>query len=47
MPAPLQVLAYTLALATGFDPNQSQDRADPRRFRAAQLLSRRCELAAA
>ncbi len=47
MPAPLQVLAYALALATGFDPNRSQDQADPKRFLAAQLLSRRCELAAA
>ena len=47
MPAPLQVLAYCLAMATGFDPNRSQDEADPKRFLAAQLLSRRCELATA
>ena len=46
MPAPLQVLAYSLAMATGFDPNRSQDEAEPQRFLAAQLLSRRCELAA-
>ena len=46
MPAPLQVLAYAMALATGHDPNLSQDQADPQRFLAAQLLSRRCELAA-
>ena len=46
MPVPLQMLAYHLALATGFDPNRSQDEADPKRFLAAQLLSRRCELAA-
>lgn len=46
MPAPLQVLAYAMALATGHDPNRSQDQADPQRFLAAQLLSRRCELAA-
>ncbi len=47
MPVPLQVLAYALAVATGVDPNRSQDQADPKRFLAAQLLSRRCELAAA
>ncbi len=47
MPAPLQVLAYHLAVASGFDPNRSQDAADPKRFLAAQLLSRRFELAAA
>ena len=46
MPMPLQVLAYHLAVATGADPNRSQDAADPGRFLAAQLLSRRCELAA-
>ena len=46
MPVPLQVLAYRLAIATGFDPDRSQDEADPKRFLAAQLLSRRCELAA-
>lgn len=46
MPVPLQVLAYRLALATGYDPDRSQDEADPKRFLAAQLLSRRCELAA-
>jgi fructoselysine-6-P-deglycase FrlB-like protein len=46
MPAPLQMLAYAMALATGHDPNRSQDEADPQRFLAAQLLSRRCELAA-
>ena len=46
MPAPLQMLAYAMALATGHDPNRSQDEADPQRFLAAQLLSRRCELPA-
>jgi glucosamine 6-phosphate synthetase-like amidotransferase/phosphosugar isomerase protein len=44
MPAPLQMLAYSMAIASGYDPNRSQDQADPGRFLAAQLLSRRCEL---
>jgi glucosamine 6-phosphate synthetase-like amidotransferase/phosphosugar isomerase protein len=44
MPAPLQMLAYAMATASGYDPNKSQDQADPGRFLAAQLLSRRCEL---
>jgi fructoselysine-6-P-deglycase FrlB-like protein len=44
VPAPLQMLAYSMAIASGFDPNRSQDQADPGRFLAAQLLSRRCEL---
>lgn len=43
-PAPLQMLSYALAVESGFDPNVSQDKADPGRFLAAQLLSRRCEL---
>ena len=46
MPAPLQLLAYHLARACGRDPDASQDSAEPGRFRAAQLLSRRCELVA-
>ena len=44
VPAPLQMLAYAMAIASGYDPNRSQDQADPGRFLAAQLLSRRCEL---
>lgn len=44
MPAPLQMLAYSMAIASGYDPNRSQDQADPGRFLAAQHLSRRCEL---
>ena len=44
VPAPLQMLSYALAVESGFDPNVSQDKADPGRFLAAQLLSRRCEL---
>lgn len=43
---PLQLLAYEFAVAAGRDPNVSQDKADPARFEAAQLLSRRCELPA-
>ncbi len=46
IPAPLQLLAYHLARACGGDPDASQDSAEPARFRAAQLLSRHCELAA-
>lgn len=46
LPVPLQLLAYHLSRACGRDPDRSQDSADPGRFRAAQLLSRRCELAA-
>jgi hypothetical protein len=38
------MLAYAMAIASGYDPNRSQDQADPGRFLAAQLLSRRCEL---
>lgn len=45
VPAPLQMLSYAMAVESGFDPNVSQDKADPGRFLAAQLLSRRCELA--
>jgi fructoselysine-6-P-deglycase FrlB-like protein len=45
IPAPLQMFAYSMAVASGYDPNRSQDAADPGRFLAAQLLSRRCELA--
>ncbi len=44
---PLQFIAYFLARALGGTPDQSQDVADPTRFLAAQLLSRRGELAAA
>ena len=44
VPVPLQLLSYHLARACGRDPDASQDSADPGRFRAAQLLSRRCEL---
>jgi fructoselysine-6-P-deglycase FrlB-like protein len=43
--APLQMLAYHLAKATGGSPDLRQDVADPGRFLAAQMLSRRCELA--
>ncbi len=42
--APLQMLAYHLAKATGGSPDIRQDVADPGRFLAAQMLSRRCEL---
>jgi glucosamine 6-phosphate synthetase-like amidotransferase/phosphosugar isomerase protein len=42
---PLQYLGYFLARAFGANPDQSQDVADPARFHAAQLLSRRGELA--
>jgi fructoselysine-6-P-deglycase FrlB-like protein len=45
--APLQMLAYHLAKATGGSPDLRQDVADPGRFLAAQMLSRRCELAEA
>ncbi|NPD70389.1 SIS domain-containing protein, partial [Acetobacteraceae bacterium] len=44
---PLQLLAYHLAIALGGNPNMSQDKGDPARFLAAQLLSRHCELAPA
>jgi glucosamine 6-phosphate synthetase-like amidotransferase/phosphosugar isomerase protein len=44
---PLQFLAYFLARAFGGQPDQSQEIADPARFLAAQLLSRRGELIAA
>jgi hypothetical protein len=43
--APLQMFAYHLARATGGSPDTPQDVADPGRFLAAQMLSRRCELA--
>ena len=43
---PLQFIGYYLARAFGANPDQSQDVGDPARFRAAQLLSRRGELAA-
>jgi len=42
---PLQFIGYYLARAFGSNPDQSQDIGDPARFRAAQLLSRRGELA--
>ena len=42
---PLQFLGYYLARAFGANPDQSQDVSDPARFRAAQLLARRGELA--
>jgi hypothetical protein len=42
---PLQYLGYFLARAFGANPDQSQDVSDPARFYAAQLLSRRGELA--
>ena len=41
----LQYIGYYLALAFGANPDQSQDIGDPARFRAAQLLARRGELA--
>jgi glucosamine 6-phosphate synthetase-like amidotransferase/phosphosugar isomerase protein len=41
---PLQFIAYFLARASGGNPDASQEVADPARFRAAQLLSRRGEL---
>jgi glucosamine 6-phosphate synthetase-like amidotransferase/phosphosugar isomerase protein len=43
---PLQFIGYYLARAFGPNPDQSQDVGDPARFRAAQLLARRGELAA-
>jgi fructoselysine-6-P-deglycase FrlB-like protein len=43
--APLQLLAYHLAKALGGNPDIRQDVATPGRFLAAQMLSRRCELA--
>ena len=43
---PLQFIGYYLARAFGANPDQSQDVGDPARFRAAQLLARRGELAA-
>jgi glucosamine 6-phosphate synthetase-like amidotransferase/phosphosugar isomerase protein len=43
---PLQFIGYYLARAFGANPDQSQDVSDPARFRAAQLLARRGELAA-
>lgn len=43
---PLQYIGYFLARTFGANPDQSQDVADPARFHAAQLLSRRGELAA-
>jgi glucosamine 6-phosphate synthetase-like amidotransferase/phosphosugar isomerase protein len=45
--AALQMLAYHLAKATGGAPDTRQDVASPGRFLAAQMLSRRCELAVA
>jgi glucosamine 6-phosphate synthetase-like amidotransferase/phosphosugar isomerase protein len=42
---PLQFLSYFIGLALGGNPDVSQDVGDPARFRAAQLLSRRQELA--
>ena len=42
---PVQFLSYFIALALGGNPDVSQDVGDPARFRAAQLLSRRQELA--
>jgi fructoselysine-6-P-deglycase FrlB-like protein len=42
---PLQFLAYFTARALGSNPDVSQEVGDPARFRAAQLLSRRGELA--
>lgn len=44
---PLQFIGYYLALAFGANPDQSQDVSDPARFLAAQMLSRRGELAPA
>ncbi len=43
MPLPVQLFAYHLSRALGDDPDASQT-ADPGRFLAAQMLSRRCEL---
>jgi fructoselysine-6-P-deglycase FrlB-like protein len=43
---PVQFLGYFIALALGRNPDVSQDVGDPARFHAAQLLSRRQELAA-
>ena len=43
---PLQFIGYYLARACGANPDRSQDVGDPARFRAAQLLARRGELAA-
>ncbi len=43
---PVQFLSYFIALALGGNPDISQDVGDPARFHAAQLLSRRQELAA-
>ncbi len=43
---PVQFLAYFLARTFGASPDVSQDEADPARFHAAQLLSRRGELEA-
>ncbi len=42
---PLQFLAYFVARALGGNPDISQEVGDPARFHAAQLLSRRGELA--
>jgi len=42
---PVQFLSYFIALALGGNPDISQDVGDPARFHAAQLLSRRQELA--
>jgi glucosamine 6-phosphate synthetase-like amidotransferase/phosphosugar isomerase protein len=42
---PLQFLSYFISVALGGNPDISQDVGDPARFRAAQLLSRRQELA--
>jgi glucosamine 6-phosphate synthetase-like amidotransferase/phosphosugar isomerase protein len=42
---PLQYIGYYLARAFGANPDQSQEVGDPARFRAAQLLARRGELA--
>ena len=47
LPAPLQLLAYHLSIASGRNPDVSQDKDDPGRFLAAQMLSRRCELSPA
>lgn len=43
---PVQFLSYFIALSLGGNPDVSQDVGDPARFHAAQLLSRRQELAA-
>ena len=42
---PVQFLSYFIALSLGGNPDISQDIGDPARFHAAQLLSRRQELA--